>query len=315
MDNVVLSIIMPVYNHEPYLRAALNSILQQNIPYPFEVLIGEDCSSDGSRLLLRQYEASAPDNYIFIYNACNLGMFRNITSLFDLAKGKYVTMLEGDDLWYDPSKVEVQIDYLENHPEYSGCSHSVFLIDRDAKIVSGSYSAEVNTAEYTLNDFLHGKLPGQTSSFMYRNYFSRKNVFQYMEECPLYPLDRFIAFVVASNGKIMHSPLKASGYRWITTNSSSFSATMDSGTREFADAALHFHHGLYQYSLTQSNNPKGIQVSEKLYFKSLLRNAATKGGPFFKELMAARYPHRTMAWIIIQALYHTLIGSFVDSGN
>lgn len=306
MDNVVLSIVVPIYNHEAYLLSALNSILQQEIPYTFEVLVGEDCSTDSSRTILKQYELSAPCNYLFFYNTHNQGMLRNIAGLFKHTSGKYATILEGDDLWYDPLKIAAQIEYLESHPDYSGCAHRVYIIDCNSDIVQEAYSAETDSPEYTLDDFLRGKLPGQTSSFLYRNYFNKDTIFQCMESCPNYPLDRFIAFIVAFNGRVMHSPQKSSAYRLITRGGSSYSANQDCTTSEFADSALTFHRALYRYSLSHPVNVKGIQVSEKLYFKSLLRDAVFKRPSqliaFLKELGDAVYPIKTMIWIVAQTV-------------
>lgn len=304
MEPVMLSIVVPVYNHEKYLQKALQSIKKQNIRYRYEVLIGEDCSTDGSRNVLKAYECNAPDDYRFIYHNKNQGMFRNISGLIGLAKGKYLTVLEGDDYWICENKINEQIAFLEHNPKYSGYAHRVTVIGADGRKTGLSYTAEKSRGDYTLTDYLNGKLPGQTSGFVYRNYFLQTNLFAYLRQNTLYPLDRFIAFIAVSNGPVYCNGHRWSAYRYVTDKGSSFSANFDGSSQAFADSALSYHQSLYTYAIHRNKGKQCIQVSEKLYYKSFLRSFIQSGcrhpGSVILQCLRAKYPVQTFFWILLQ---------------
>lgn len=314
MDVPILSIIVPVYNHERYLLTALKSIEQQNIRYPFEVLIGEDCSADSSGLLLRDYQKHAPDNYSFFYRECNMGMLYNISDLIYRARGKYLIILETDDYWIYREKINRQIDFLQQNPQYSGVAHSVVVIDKNGSQLDMTYSCEKGSGEYSFKDYLKEKLPGQTASFMYRNYFTDKKLFRYMGDNTLYPLDRFIAFVVASQGPVFCTSDKWSAYRYVTGEGSSFSANYDIFSEAVARSNFLYYQSLYKYALEENGNSSCIRASEKLYFKAQCKfflQSSCKKKEFsykkaIKKIKELRYPVSTVSWLFDQLIRYVL---------
>lgn len=302
----ILTIIVPVYNHEKYLLCALESIEKQKIGYPYEVIIGEDCSTDSSKVILREYQKNAPDNYYFVYRQSNLGMLGNISDLFYRAKGKYIIVLEADDYWIYCDKINEQITFLEENEEYSGYAHSVVMVDADGRTLEKEYPAEKGDGIYTINDYLREKLPGQTASFLYRNYFSAGQPFRYLGDNKDYPLDRFIAFVVAAKGNVYCTSQKWSAYRYVTQEGSSFSANLDYVSPEYALSALKYHKSLYEYTLAEKCDKRCVKVSEKIYYKSYLRDWISdkdkKAGELVSAIMRAKYPVTTMLWIFVQLL-------------
>ncbi len=307
MNTVLLTIIVPVYNHEQYLLKALKSIEMQDIECSYEVIIGEDCSTDRSKEILQKYQENAPKNYYFIYRDTNLGMLNNISDLFYKSKGKYIIVLEGDDYWLYKNKINEQINFLESNIKYSGCAHSVMVVDSDGKESKESYIQEKGNGIYNIKDYLNGLLPGQTASFMYRNYFTEKKLFRYLENNKLYPLDRFIAFVVSSKGEIYCTNAKWSAYRYIVCGGSSFSANIDSRSAAYARSALLYHKSLYNYTIYEKCEVNCVKVSEKLYYKSFLRDWITDNDRKIKimicELKKVKYPFETFIWIFIQLIY------------
>lgn len=302
MKEPVLSILMPVYNHQDYIEQALKSIEDQHIFFSYEVIIGEDCSTDGSKDILEKVSKSFSTNYYVIYREKNEGMKKNISDLFYRARGKYITVLEGDDYWTYSNKINSQISFLEKNAYYSGYAHRVTVVGDKGQNLNINYPAEKGAGEYTLKDYLCGLLPGQTSSFLYRNYFVNKP-FHYLENNSVYPLDRFISFVVASNGKIYCTNDQWSAYRYITHKGSSFSASINPQSEIYSKSALQYHKSLYKFSLLECKDHMCIKISEKLYYKSFLRDWRQNDCKFvqlFYELCKAKFPISTLSWIILQ---------------
>lgn len=306
METPILTIIVPVYNHERYILKALQSIEMQNIRYTYEVIIGEDYSTDHSKEILQRYQENALENYYFIYRNSNLGMLYNVSDLFYRAKGKYIIGLEGDDYWIYDNKINEQISFLETNPKYSGYAHSVLVVNSDGQESGSSYIHEKGNGIYDIKDYLHGLLPGQTASFMYRNYFTERKLFKYLGNNKMYPLDRFIAFVVASKGEIYCTNEKWSAYRYVTYGGSSFSANVDSESAAYARSALLYHKALYDYALYEKCGNDCVKVSEKLYYKSFLRDWITSEnkefGRMICEIKKVKYPFDTFFWMFMQLI-------------
>ncbi len=142
-EKVMVSIAMITYNHEKYLRKAIESILMQNVDFKYEIVIGEDCSPDNSRTILREYEKTFPDRFNVIYRDKNVGATRNIYNVLIKCKGKYIVCLEGDDYWTDPDKLKIQVAFLESNNEYSATSHIVSIVDEDENCQGLMPSSEI----------------------------------------------------------------------------------------------------------------------------------------------------------------------------
>ncbi|MBN2835775.1 MAG: glycosyltransferase [Candidatus Delongbacteria bacterium] len=114
---------MITYNHEDYITKAISGVLIQETTYPYELIIGEDNSTDNTRInCIREQQANS--NLIrLLLPSKNLGMSRNFYETMQSAQGKYIAFCEGDDYWTDPQKLQKQVDFLEANPDYSFCCH------------------------------------------------------------------------------------------------------------------------------------------------------------------------------------------------
>lgn len=131
-NHIMVSVICNVFNHEAYIRDALEGFVSQKTNFPFEVLIHDDASTDKSADIIREYEAKYPNLIKPIYQTQNqYSRGGGITRKFQIprVKGKYIAMCEGDDYWTDPLKLQKQYDFLQMHPEYSLCACSTLWLD------------------------------------------------------------------------------------------------------------------------------------------------------------------------------------------
>ena len=121
-DSTILSPILTVvcitYNHEKYIEEALDSMLIQETNFPFEIIVGEDCSPDQTKDILVKYQKRYPNIVKPILRKENVGAYKNEEECILLSKGKYIAFLEGDDFWVDKLKLQKQVDFLNNNLEY-----------------------------------------------------------------------------------------------------------------------------------------------------------------------------------------------------
>jgi glycosyltransferase involved in cell wall biosynthesis len=108
---------MITYNHKPYIAQAIEGVLKQERDFPIELVIGEDCSTDGTREIVLEYQKKHPETIRVITSERNVGAVANELRTDRACRGTYVAFCEGDDHWHHPLKLQKQVDYLESHPE------------------------------------------------------------------------------------------------------------------------------------------------------------------------------------------------------
>ena len=168
-----VSIICPVYNKGEYIAQGLDSILSQKTDYSYEILVGEDCSTDNSYEVLAKYEQKYPDIIHIYRRKKNLRQSRNVYDLFQKSRGKYVMILDLDDYWSSEYKLQKQITFLEEHPEYIGVVHDFDTVNKNCEIINeGQDSRTIKDylgREIKLEDFLENGFIFQTATLCYRN--------------------------------------------------------------------------------------------------------------------------------------------------
>lgn len=263
---IKLSIVFAVYNHEKYVEKAIRSIMSQKILCDFEVLIGEDCSTDNSRDILKRIENECPLNYHFYYRETNWGIEENFRDLYERMKGEYFIVLEGDDYWIEPTKIQKQIDFLDNNSEYIACAHNVIVVDELSNPIDISYPECKNT-EFTIADYLKRILPGQTASLLARNYYLDDRLDTSILNVPYYAGDRRKAFFLASNGKVYCFQERWSAYRYVLSEGSSFSANIRENMVTH-QLDIKFTDAMRTYA-KRINNIEAQKAGESLYIASL----------------------------------------------
>lgn len=229
-----VSIIVPVYNHEKYLAKALDSILMQKTKYSYEILIGEDCSPDGSRAIIQEYERDHPDVIRAFYRKRNIGATKNGYALYMAAKGRYIALLEGDDYWCDEHKIERQISFLDTHPEYIGVAHNFCKVDQnDCVTKEKCISDEETSCEFTWQDFLEKLFLFQSTTLIYHNFFLEDRDFSILYKSHDIVGDMTILTILLNRNNIYIMSDVMSAYREVINNSASNACSI-----AFRDPAL-----------------------------------------------------------------------------
>jgi len=154
-NELTLTICCITYNHEKYITQTIESFLMQKTNFDFDIVIGEDCSSDDTRRIIQQYCDRFPDKIKMITADENVGAVNNQLRVFSQAKGKYIAMCDGDDFWTDPNKLQKQVDILDRDEKVTMCCAYTRVIDSDDKTVYEASNGEVY--EYTYQDLLSGR--------------------------------------------------------------------------------------------------------------------------------------------------------------
>ena len=174
IDNkkIKVSVLLITYNQEQYIQQAIESILMQKTNFFFEVLIGEDCSPDGTGNIV-QYYADRQSNTFKVCTYCNeanVGATRNLYQLIERAKGEYIALLEGDDYWLGEYRLQTLADFLDNHPKYSTVSHRRERRSFDGELIGYDPNDNVLGKSLSLKEFENGDL-FSAMGCMFRNFY------------------------------------------------------------------------------------------------------------------------------------------------
>ena len=155
MNVPLVSVCMITYNHEAFIAEAIESVVSQNCSYNIELIISDDCSTDSTQQIIRTYVKKYPDLIKATLRTENIGMQRNSALNLMACKGKYIAVLEGDDYWTDSFKLQKQIDFLEQNPDYSMCITSIDLINKNGeKIDSPCGFTNFEKSSYTIEEYI-----------------------------------------------------------------------------------------------------------------------------------------------------------------
>lgn len=217
LDRPKVSVSIITYNHAKYISQALDGVLIQKANFDYEILIGEDDSSDGTREIVKDYRARYPDRIrLFLNDRKNViylggkptGVWNFLNNLSHV-KGDYIALLEGDDYWIDPLKLQKQVDFLEGHSEYSFCFHDVIVENENGEQNSSELLYKTEKINYDISDLLKSNFI-QTCSVVYRrtalpvipDWFCRTPI----SDWPLF-------IILAQQGKIHRLTEKMAAYR------------------------------------------------------------------------------------------------------
>ena len=151
-QGIMLTVRTIAYNQEHYIRDCLEGIVKQQTSFKFEAIVHDDCSTDHTADIIREYAKKYPDIIKPIYeeeNQYSMGVNSQMnTKMNAFTHGKYIALCEGDDYWTDPTKLQRQVDFLEAHPDYSMCFHNAKL-DNPKHVRTNFLVGKVEDKDYT----------------------------------------------------------------------------------------------------------------------------------------------------------------------
>lgn len=203
----VVSICCITYNHVHFIRQAIESFLMQETSFPVEILIHDDASTDGTAEIIREYEKKHPDLIFPIYqteNQYSKGIKISFTYQFPRARGKYIALCEGDDHWTDPLKLQKQVEFLENDPEFVVCYHDAIMVDQGGNFISPSKMPDEYKRDLTSHELMIGTGFILTLSLCFRNVDILKDFPG--EASNIISGDNFLTAVLGQYGKGKYMP-------------------------------------------------------------------------------------------------------------
>lgn len=272
----LISVCVQTYQHANFIKACLDGILMQKTDFAFEILVGEDESTDGTREICIKYAQNNPDKIrLFLHKRENnidilgpSGRFNFLYNLFSV-KGKYISLCEGDDYWTDPYKLQKQVDFLENNQDYSFCFHSVNRVDRNGVVLKKNESPAnflSPITRFSSEQVLAYGMLINTCSLCYRN---SEFVMSNLARAPLWPfgdktLEKLLA--IQGGGFLICEPMAC--YR---TNPSS--VTQVNAWRSYGNKKHYKDHiKLYEYIKSLSDSKSQLNVINRVinrYTKSI----------------------------------------------
>lgn len=167
---IVVSVFMMAYNHEKYIAQAIESVLMQRTDFRYQIVLGEDFSTDKTKEIVVSYADKNPGKFKLILHKKNVGAVSNQTAILNACTGEYIAFCEADDYWTDPLKLQKQVKLLEANPECSMCVAKTEILEHDKRvIIVGNGDKE----KYGFMDILNGPY-FHTSTYLIKKGFLDK---------------------------------------------------------------------------------------------------------------------------------------------
>lgn len=206
-----ISVCLITYNHGAFIEQALNSILGQKTSYSFEIVIGEDCSTDTTRQICEDYAARFTDKINLLPTPQNMGAALNFIRTVDACTGKYFAYCDGDDYWIDENKLQEQVAFLEANPDYVLCAGRSGYLQYDGHIEIRDERANKNKVDFTVKDYLL-KMSFETATILFRKDKDFKFPDFYVN---IFSGDQFLVLMLTMNGgKIRYIDRDLTVYRY-----------------------------------------------------------------------------------------------------
>lgn len=275
-DDILVSIYCITYNHKDFIRKSLDGLVNQKTNFKYEIIIYDDCSTDGTREIVKEYIDKYPDLFCPILpeenRAKNEGFYKINMEMYSKCRGKYIAYCEGDDFWTDENKLQIQVDFMEQHPDFSGCFHKSERKDETGKTLSFMPTEKQLNGKNELDiyDTYRGYFI-ETVSVMYR-FDKYKQEFMTSYPDGMINNDSYYMYYYSIKGKIGYID-KLMSVKTISTQGvwNSTSQTLDDKNVRFANEIVKF--PLEVKKLFERNNLKLIYETPENAMKRVLKSA------------------------------------------
>lgn len=275
----LVDVFMPTYNHGTYLAQAIESVLAQKTDFAYRLNIADDGSTDGAQALSKQYAQQNPDHIRAVLSPHHVGILhqdRLSLKVLQSCQAKYVAVLEGDDYWTDPDKLQKQIDFLESHPDFAICFHGVKTVNEKGDEQPDPCLAPHQKPISTIEDLLAGNFI-HACSVMFRGGLIKEFPDWYttvrLGDWPLHVMN-------ARHGKIGYLDEVMAAYRFHEGSLWSSRDRLDQITEtievlDHLDAYLGFK---YRKHIKASKGRRCFQLAETYYLRGRLAEARVAVG-------------------------------------
>lgn len=268
MSKTLVSIAVLTYNHEQFLEQALESFLVQNTTFDFEIVIGDDASTDRTQTILKSFHKKHPNKFNIVYQKTNIGMIPNFIDVISRCNGKYIAFCEGDDYWINSEKLQIQTNFLEANEDYAICFHEAKIYDETTKELKSDTITNSEKEDYDLSDLVKG-------NFMHTPTVVLRNDFSLPEDFSTLPIGDWPLYLnMLKHRKIKKLNHAMSVYR-VHTNSSWSSKSI---TYRLKRSITTIKYILNTLALSESQQ-KDLKTTLKTYKKELLKRKLS----FFKR--------------------------------
>lgn len=184
INNPLLSVVICSYNRKNTVTNTIDSIIAQRCNFSYEIIIGDDCSTDGVGEVLLDYQKRFPEIISLLFHKENIGLGANWANCVKLCRGRYLTGCDNDDFWHDPNKISLQVDFLEKNPEFGMVHTDYFELNRKTGIQTKKIIHNTGYKDKLIKEIFKGNFKCCNSSVMYRKSIIPKYV----------PLDDYIYY-------------------------------------------------------------------------------------------------------------------------
>ena len=308
-----VSVFMMAYNHEDYIRQSVESILYQKTDFDFDIVIGEDCSTDNTRSVLKTITDEYPGKFRLLLHEKNMGPHANQLAVFNACTGKYVAMCECDDYWIDPLKLKKQADYLEKHPETGMvCTNYQKYYQNAGKYINNCFNSKKYRSQVAFSDYLLDMSSISTATVLIRNDIIR----QYGTEIPEILRNGFIVgdtplwLFAAAKSHIAVIPDETAVYRILDNSACHFRSPEDHYKFVLKGSKM----ADYFYDRYGGNDPVLLERVERKKHKAALFHGyrsmnSIMAGESFRKLMTygLSVKQKISAWLMLIGSYNKLL--------
>jgi len=210
----MISIFCATYNHEKFIEQAIIGFLSQKTQFSFEVVIRDDASTDATKSVIEYYASRYPNIIRPFYNITNEFSEgkRPLPTMYPHLRGKYVALCEGDDYWLDSRKLETQVSFLENNPEFVLSGHDAFIVDHDGSYIQRSKLPFFHKRNYSSKQLKEGRAFVLTLTMVFRRVLGDQEAL--IDRSRVTNGDVFLLSLLGRHGgAYYHTDLKPAAYR------------------------------------------------------------------------------------------------------
>lgn len=272
-----VNVLMLAYNHEQFIAEALDSILAQQVDFPYTIVVGEDCSTDQTRAIVESYRLRYPTRIKPVYQPHNVGPGANLKACLAACQAPYIAVLDGDDYWTDPRKLAKQVAWLDANPDFAICFHHVDTFHEGSVPVSQPLPLPTQTVYSFTEVIINGNMPA-AGSLVLRN--CRPTLPDWLFET--YPIDMPLLVLYGEMGKAKLLPECMGRYRLHPGSTWSSQPAERNRQRQYAMFQL-----LVQHYAATPHRRHVQQVVSKLYLTAadeyVQRGLSAQASPLLRQ--------------------------------